>query len=738
MSNSIVGLENVCSKGAESSALTGDSSHERVGYSPSPMFTDPAKRKFFFTITALVTLGAFVAVLIFGPGRPTGKTDTTTTPQVTDATAAPAAAPTTGAATSTLTATPVPTAVATPLTALTARPLGNAVANAPLGLGALPGQGGDEALPFRIEFARNAAGIRSIIFNKYFDAMPVGGFARAPYEVTKESAIGGIEVPVFAARQLLVNGTSVPLFGEVWHSPSVGRFESEIVDASGAVIAVVVREYRSTGTNYHLTLTQSITNRSAAPIDVRLEMYGPGDLPADKGAYTESRRMHFGYILPANRDPQQSNVLANGQTFERKALVDLIAEGNTALWPDAAAKEGTFALSWIGATNRYFTLALHAPYALPGTPSKKLIAIDEVAGGTTARPDGTSALFTTVWSPKTTIASNATASFDVGVYAGPLEPRILEGTDPYAALNMGELIVYAMAGCCSFCTFPWLARSLLWVLTTLHDFVLFDWGLSIIALTIVVRLILHPITKKSQISMQRFSKAMSALKPELDALQKRYKDEPARMQQEQIRMFREKGVSPAGCVGGMAPTFLQMPIWMALYAVLYFAIALRQEAAFFGVFQNFGGWSFLGDLSSADQFYVFGTPLPLYFFSMTSINVLPIMMGFVFWVQAKYMSPPPSATMTDEQKSQQKMMQIMMTAMFPIMLYTAPSGLTLYIFTSTCFGIMEGRIIRRQVEKMDLLAPTAKKKQDFLGRLYEKALERAKQKPVQPKRFKDK
>ena len=51
---------------------------------------------------------------------------------------------------------------------------------------------------------------------------------------------------------------------------------------------------------------------------------------------------------------------------------------------------------------------------------------------------------------------------------------------------------------------------------------------------------------------------------------------------------------------------------------------------------------------------------------------------------------------------------------------------------------MEGRIIRRQVEKMDLLAPTAKKKQDFLGRLYEKALERAKQKPVQPKRFKDK
>ncbi len=709
------------------------------------MFTDPARRKLLFTLFALCMLGGFVAILMTGKGRgalnaePTSVTQNTPSNIATEpakeagAATAPTAPPTQAA----LTATPEATPAIAPLTALTARPAGGLVVGEPLGLGALAGQGGDEVLPFRIEFARNAAGIRSIIFNRYFDEVSVEGNLRAPYEVTRESAIGGFEVPVFAARQLLVNGTSVPLFGIVWHSPSAGRFESEIVDASGAVIATVVREYRSSGTSYDLTLLQSVTNRSAAPLEVRFEMYGPSDLPVDKSAYTETRRVHFGYILPQKRDPLQATVLSNGQTFERQALVDLVDAGNTVFWPDATAKEGEYSLSWVGATNRYFTLAMYAPFAPPTSPSKKLNAIQEVSGGTTPGSDGTPRLFTTVWSPTTTIAPSASASFDVGVYAGPLEPRILDSHDPYAALNMGELIVYSMAGCCSFCTFPWLARSLLWVLTTLHDYVLFDWGLSIIALTIVVRLILHPVTKKSQISMQRFSKAMSALKPELDALQKRYKDEPARMQQEQIRMFREKGVSPAGCVGGMLPTFLQMPIWMALYAVLYFAIALRQEAAFFGVFQNFGGWSFLADLSSADRFFVFGTPLDLWAFSVSSLNVLPIMMGFVFWVQAKYMSPPPSATMTDEQKSQQRMMQIMMTAMFPIMLYSAPSGLTLYIFTSTCFGIVEGRIIRKQVEQMDLLAPKAKKKQDFMGRLYEKALERAKQKPDQPNRFKD-
>ncbi len=714
-------------------------------YSSPPMFTDPAKRKLLFALLAFSILGGFVAVLMTGKGRGALNAEPTSVAQSTapsvateapvDPTATASAAMPTQAPALTASA-PVAPALA-PLSALTARPVGNSAIGEPLGLGALEGQGGDEVLPFRIEFARNAAGIRSIIFNRYFATVQGGEGVREPYEVTRESAIGAFEVPVFAARQLMVNGTSVPLFGEVWSSPSAGRFESEIVDASGAVIATIVREYRSTGTNYDLTLQQSVTNRSAAPLEVRFEMYGPSDLPLDKGAYTETRRMHFGYILPQKRDPLQATVLSNGQTFERQALVDLVDAGNTQLWPDATATEGEYSLSWVGATNRYFTLSLYAPYAPPTSTSKKLAAIEVVNGGTTPSADGKPRLFTTVWTPTTTIASNANASFDMGVYAGPLEPRILDGQDPYAALNLGELIVYSMAGCCSFCTFAWLSRSLLWVLTNLHDYVLFDWGLSIIALTVIVRTILHPVTKKSQISMQRFSKAMSALKPELDALQKRYKDEPARMQQEQIRMFREKGVSPAGCVGGMLPTFLQMPIWMALYAVLYFAIALRQEPAFFGIFQNFGGWTFLADLSSADGFITFGAPIGFTWLSISSLNILPIMMGFVFWVQAKYMSPPPSATMTDEQKSQQKMMQIMMTAMFPIMLYTAPSGLTLYIFTSTCFGIVEGRIIRKQVEQMDLLAPKAKKKQDFMGRLYEKALERAKQKPDQPNRFKD-
>jgi membrane protein insertase Oxa1/YidC/SpoIIIJ len=105
-------------------------------------------------------------------------------------------------------------------------------------------------------------------------------------------------------------------------------------------------------------------------------------------------------------------------------------------------------------------------------------------------------------------------------------------------------------------------------------------------------------------------------------------------------------------------------------------------------------------------------------------------MGIVFYFQQKYMTPPMAPNMTDEQIAQQKMMKWMMVIMFPLMTYAAPSGLTLYILTSTCVGIYESRIIKKQVDAMDLLAkpdPKAKKK-DFLGRLYEQALARADEK----------
>jgi YidC/Oxa1 family membrane protein insertase len=255
---------------------------------------------------------------------------------------------------------------------------------------------------------------------------------------------------------------------------------------------------------------------------------------------------------------------------------------------------------------------------------------------------------------------------------------------------------------------------------------------------ILVRAALHPVTRYSQIQMARVTKGMASIKPELEALQKRYASDPKKLQQEQMRLYREKGVNPVGCVGGMLPTFLQMPIWIALYAVLYFAFDLRQKPAFFGLFQQFGEWRFLGDLSAPDHFIQFADPIHLWKFTLSGVNLIPLLMAVVFWMQQKYMAPPTAGNLTPEQEQQQKIMKWMTVIMFPVMLYTAPSGLTLYIMTSTCVGIIEGKRIRAQIATMDLTPkPRGAGKQDRLGRLYEEALKRAQEKRDGGKRFKE-
>ena len=294
-----------------------------------------------------------------------------------------------------------------------------------------------------------------------------------------------------------------------------------------------------------------------------------------------------------------------------------------------------------------------------------------------------------------------------------------------------------MSSFCAICTFQWLAHILLLILEGIH-FVLRDWSLAIIVLVIIVRICLHPITKKSQINMQRFAKGMTALKPELEKLQKKYAGEPKRLQAEQLKLWKEHNISPFQMLGCL-PLVLQMPIWVALYAALYFAFDLRQQPALFGLFQLFGDWEFLSDLAAPDRFISFfpdprSWKLLFLHFDYSSINLLPLLMGAVFFVQQKYLTPPPNPSMTKEQIQQQKIMRVMMVVMMPLVLYSAPSGLILYILISSTFGVLESRYIRQHIEKYEAeLAkqpPGATKRKksvrDKYARAFTEALERAK------------
>ena len=158
-----------------------------------------------------------------------------------------------------------------------------------------------------------------------------------------------------------------------------------------------------------------------------------------------------------------------------------------------------------------------------------------------------------------------------------------------------------------------------------------------------------------------------------------------------------------------------------------------------GTATAFGGWSFLADLSAADHFFgQFDEPTQFLLWNITGINILPILMGAIFFVQQKYMTPQGMAT-TPEQASQQKMMRIMMVVMFPLMLYSAPSGLTLYILTSSSVGILESRRIRKHVDSIEIepKSPTTagdskRKPKDKQARAWADAME-ARRKKVQNK-----
>ena len=548
-----------------------------------------------------------------------------------------------------------------------------------------------------------------------------------------------VTIPLLAARSVTVEGTELNLVPSTcWVSTGPGTFAADIVNANDEPILQITRHWTLDG--WDITLNQHISNLSGRDLGIRWSQYGPPSLNADRSRYMDRRRFRFGYLLGQENDPDRlAGVVADGSMLLE--LTDVTGEGESpVLWPNELSRTEGFELSWFATTNRYFGMAVHPVLDAEGRGDLSLESVvGEITRFSASVNDEPIILTGLAWpgagAPDSALAAGGVKSLSMGIFAGPLEESVLENEQPFRALNMQGLILYQMSSFCAICTFQWLAHLLLAVLAFFDHWVVFDWGVAIILLVLCVRALLHPVTRRSQMGMQKFGKQMQRLKPEMDKLQKKYGGDKKKMQEEQMRLFREHGINPLQMLGCL-PMFLQMPIWVALYAALYFSFDLRQEPAFWGVFQELWGWPFLADLASPDHFF-WESPEPFKFFlwNVTGINLLPILMGVIFFFQQKYMTPKTS--MSPEQETQQKIMRVMMVVLFPVMLYSAPSGLTLYILTSSSIGIMESRHIRKQVDAMDLDTlvkrpdPTrsaGRGAKDPQSRAYAKMMDRRKQK----------
>lgn len=570
--------------------------------------------------------------------------------------------------------------------------------------------------------------------------------------------VGQLIVP-FALVAVEIDGQRIDLSnlgGEngqpkgVWSETAPGAFEATIENESGEAVATINRVFQIRPESHEFTLNQTLTNLTSTPMDVRWVQTGPIDPPKSRSTYGgDKRRFRFGYLLKPEAQAGDPTVLPDNQLRHHHEYlgkkVDINGNGlktypvRDQVWPTTKAEKQGWRLVWAGFTDRYFAVAVYpqVPTGAPLPPDAKVFSditeIDRLVLNPAASNVQNTTAVMDLRGPARTVNPGATLTSAMGVFAGPMEKPLLAAEARPKVLGLDRIIIYNFGSCTAACTFGWLTHLLLEVLRFNHWFT-FDWAVAIILLVVMVRTTLHPITRWSQIRMQRFGAQMQAIGPKQTKLKEKYKEDPRKLQQETAKLWKEEGISPAGFLGCL-PMFLQSPVWIALYATLFFATELRHEPGFYGIFQSLSGgsWAFLADLSAPDAALPLG---PLAFRppiignftgEINTVNILPILMGFVFYAHQKYLTPPTTATLTPEQKSQQKMIKMMSVVMFPLIMYPAPSGLAIYFVTNSTIAIFENRHIRAHMNKHGLLDPDkiraakVNKKPGFLKRLQQMA-----------------
>lgn len=272
------------------------------------------------------------------------------------------------------------------------------------------------------------------------------------------------------------------------------------------------------------------------------------------------------------------------------------------------------------------------------------------------------------------------------LFAGPFDGQILKTvgriySDPETGYNPDYIACQTMHGWFTFISEPF-AKVLLILMNFFH-YLTNSWALSIVLLTICLRIILYPLNAWSTRSMLR----MQQVGPEIAAIQEKHKKDPKKAQVEVMNLYREKGINPAS---GCLPLLIQMPFLIGMFDLLKSSFALR-GAPFIP------GW--IDDLTAPDVLFSWSRPI---FFIGNEFHLLPILLGLVMFIQQRYFSNAPQdlSLMTDQQR-QQRAMGNMMTVVFAIMFYNFPSGLNIYWLSSMLLGMLQQWFMQRRMKKQE-------------------------------------
>ena len=396
------------------------------------------------------------------------------------------------------------------------------------------------------------------------------------------------------------------------------RFE----DAGGTVTlrhesagVVIEKRYRFDPEDYYVELEYHVENRRSEPFAANLfaQIKRDASSPDSGASFSLGPQPYVGAALttPESR-------------YEKVDFDDLDEE------PFRFEMSG----GWIAVLQHYFLSAWVADPA----QDNHFYGYPNPAG------DGTYIVgFTT---PARAVPPGEQGVFRAGFYAGPKHQRRLEQIAP----NLNLTVDYGFLW--------WMAVPLFYLLDAVHS-VFANWGVAIILMTLVIKLVLYPLSAASYKSMAKMRK----LTPQLKRLQERHAGDRQKLSQEMMELYRKEKANP---LGGCLPMLLQMPVFIALYWVLYESVELRQ-APFFG-------W--IDDLAAMDPFFV-----------------LPILMGLSMYGQ-QLLNPP----MPDPMQARiMKMMPIMFTVLFLFF----PAGLVLYWLVNNLLSMAQQWFITYRIEKMD-------------------------------------
>ena len=349
-------------------------------------------------------------------------------------------------------------------------------------------------------------------------------------------------------------------------------------------------------------------------------------------------------------------------------------------------------LLWAGVMNKFFAALLvpESSFANPENPDApnpadifKRVRILPIVDPETGKSGNVLARLV---APSIQLQPGRTKTISMSLFLGPKDRQLLK-SGQYGLLKFNKSV--QPRTCCAWMTFAPLSEGLLWVMGKIY-WLIPNYGVAIILLVALVRLALHHFTKTSQMSMMRMSK----LGPEMEKLKKKYANTREELGRAQMALYKTHKVNP---ISGCLPMALQMPVWIALYSALSTAVELRHARFFFWI-NNLSGPDnitayFAGGLAEEPFF-----TLPL-LGAVWGLNLLPILLGVGFFLQQKF-NPSASGAASAQAEQTRKMMYFMM-AIFPLMLYSAPSGLNLYIMTSTFVGVIESHYIKKHIREKE-------------------------------------